>query len=114
VLEQPIISETTSGSWVYSVLDYHLAGASFQSIEGDVERRGWESCKLHFNPILCEHPVPPEPEPSLPNYAFRFITNWDLTLPILSGALDGLRPSPPAKSLAAAVTKTLLDRLPWP
>ena len=81
LIENPFISLTTNGVWVYSHLDFCFDAATFQGVTGHV------AIGAPFDPnppgdgtfcvksILCEE-----------YGGFRFQTNWTLTVPLSMGA----------------------------
>ena len=103
MLLQPIISETSKGDSIYSILDYHLQNAEFQSLGGKVRiKQGVYERVFCFDGV----PVPKEALPKNTPYGFRMVTNWDLTLPMRVGEHEGLLPVD-TKRFASAMTNRL-------
>jgi uncharacterized protein with NAD-binding domain and iron-sulfur cluster len=111
ILDQPVISETSEGSWISSCLDYHLDQASFQSLKGH--------CYINQGPYRKQIDFIGVPGPgnlavekgdiAYPSLGFRMVTSWDLTLPVRVGEHDGLLPTP-KRMHAAAITNRLMAR----
>jgi len=108
IFEQPIISETSTGSWVYSFIDHHLDSAEFQSVEGEVLMRGRRREDLSFQGV----PGPNQPSVKQSHEAFRLTTTWDLTLPIRSGQFDGPTNRPSIRAFTSAMTNRFFRRFP--
>lgn len=104
LLDRPFISQTTNGAFVYSYLDFCFDTATFQGVSGEV---------------ALGTPFDPSPSPSESftvssivdeDYgAFRFQTNWNLSVPLSAGAEQGsIIPS----DLQAFATTLLARRRP--
>ncbi|MBR0906609.1 NAD(P)-binding protein [Bradyrhizobium liaoningense] len=81
MLDHPFISLKTNGVFVYSHLDFCFGGATFQGVEGEV---------------AMGPPFDPRPEDASQTFkvesildkeygAFRFQTNWTLSVPLTTG-----------------------------
>jgi uncharacterized protein with NAD-binding domain and iron-sulfur cluster len=94
LMERPLIGRTQTGSWAFSYLDFRLDAATFQAINGHVAigeplmapGSGPEGT-YRFHSILDR-----------PYGAFRFSTNWTLSVPLWHD-----------DTLGAAVPKDLKD-----
>ena len=108
ILGHPIISETTTGEWLWSYLDYHLERASFQSLSGSIAiSQGPFQDSISFSGIIG----PGNPGPTvLEPLGFRMVTDWDITLPAPAGEHDGVLAAP-KRLHAAAMTSRLMTRL---
>jgi hypothetical protein len=111
IFEQPMISETSTGSWVYSFIDHHLDSAEFQSIEGHARMRGRPTADLCFKGIPCPD-QPSDGGVKQHHEAFRLTTTWDLTLPIRSGQFDGPTNRPSIRAFTNAMTNRFFRRFP--
>ncbi len=106
VFELPQISQSQTGQWIYSFLNLRLDAATFQGVEG----------KVIIGPPFV--PEPPGPFPGLPrgnapwrgNVAFRFATEWELSLPIVSSVSDE---SPVPRSVNTFADAWVKSRLNW-
>jgi uncharacterized protein with NAD-binding domain and iron-sulfur cluster len=81
LLENPFISLTTNGVFVYSQLDFCFDAATFQGVSGEV------GLGARFDP--SSSPPGTFPVHSILHHnfgAFRFQTNWTLSLPLSTGA----------------------------
>ena len=101
LLDRPFISQTTNGAFVYSYLDFCFDTATFQGISGQA------ALGAPFDP----RPSPPAffPVFSIANEdygAFRFQTNWKLSVPLSAGAEPANVVPPDLEAFAA----TLLAR----
>jgi uncharacterized protein with NAD-binding domain and iron-sulfur cluster len=84
LLERPFVAQTTNGVFVYSYLDFCFDTATFQGVEGEVDLGVFD-------------PSPPPATPPLKISsivdkdfgAFRFQTNWNLSVPLSEGAQKG-------------------------
>ncbi len=101
------ISQSSSGNWIYSNLDLRFGAATFQGISGSV-RIGppfvEQSDTYTFDPI-------PE-KTTWDGYspvAFRIMTNWELSLPIVSAESD----QSPTPSNVRAFANAWASRLNW-
>ncbi len=112
ILNQPIISETPQGGWIWSYIDYHLGRASFQALKGAcaIDQAPYKK-EFQFAGVTGKGNAPSEqPRVDFPTVGFRMATNWDITLPVRMNDHDGLLPT--SKRLhAATVTNRLLSRL---
>jgi uncharacterized protein with NAD-binding domain and iron-sulfur cluster len=108
ILEHPTISETTTGEWKWSYLDYHLESASFQSLSGSIDiSQGPIQASIMFSGIVGPGNTGPT---TLAPLGFRMITDWDITLPAPAGEHDGVLAAP-KRLHAAAITSRLMTRL---
>lgn len=103
VFEQPVISETSTGHWIYSSLDHHFDTAQFQAIEGDVFLKKIDHT-FHFVGIPTGRTIAPM------DVAFRLRTNWDLTFPIVDAADDTVARSAANRAFVNAVAAKLFGR----
>jgi uncharacterized protein with NAD-binding domain and iron-sulfur cluster len=83
LLDRPFIAQTTNGVFVYSYLDFCFDTATFQGVHGEVDLGAFD-------------PSPPDAPPlkvssiADADYgAFRFQTNWNLSVPLSAGAEQG-------------------------
>ncbi|GGC54489.1 NAD(P)-binding protein [Chelatococcus reniformis] len=101
LLEHPLISLTTSGAFVYSHLDFRFDSATFQGAYGQV------GLGAPFDPEPC--PTGTLDIPSIVDEdfgAFRFQTNWHLSVPLSAGIEPASVVPPDLQAFAA----TLLSR----
>jgi uncharacterized protein with NAD-binding domain and iron-sulfur cluster len=106
LMERPLISQTETGSWVYSYLDFCLDAATFQGISGHVS----------IGPPLIPPPPDDDPYYSFKSIlkerygAFRLTTNWNLSLPLLSDNSLGTVVPPDLKDFAATWSGAIRGR----
>lgn len=74
LVEHPLISINSTGTWIYSRLDYCLDTAEFQPIDGSV---------VITDPFIPNGGTPLKYAPSAIPW-FRFSTHWTLTLPLVA------------------------------
>jgi hypothetical protein len=109
VLEQVIIGETSSGSWVYSHIDHNLDAAEFQPIRGEIKIQGKTKIEgkrdFEFKGIAhaAEKPDDYQWEP----VGFRFLTDWALTYPIVLGQYE----TPPRRRSVNAFASAMSERV---
>jgi hypothetical protein len=107
ILDHPTISETMTGEWMWSYLDYHLESASFQSLSGSIAiSQGHFQDSISFSGIVG----PGNPGPTIAPFGFRMVTDWDITLPAPAGEHGGVLAAP-KRLHAAAMTSRLMTRL---
>ena len=79
-LEQPFISQKSTGEWVYSYLDYRLETATYQRIHGEI---------AIGEPFVPEVRKPHSDEDEMKHITwFRFSSQWRLSMPLTSGQLS--------------------------
>jgi uncharacterized protein with NAD-binding domain and iron-sulfur cluster len=114
LLEQVIIGETSTGSWVYCYLDHNLDAAEFQPISGRVKSQGRRNFELQVTGLPTQSAAAaaggagPIPTP----VGFRLLTDWKLTYPISRGHFEVTSHQPSVRTFAAAMGERLLGALP--
>jgi uncharacterized protein with NAD-binding domain and iron-sulfur cluster len=96
LLENPFISLTTNGVFVYSHLDFCFDAATFQGVSGEV------GLGAPFDPFSS--PPATFPVHSILDHdfgAFRFQTNWTLSVPLSMGAEPASVVPPDLQAFAA-------------
>jgi hypothetical protein len=96
LLENPFISLTTNGVFVYSHLDFCFDAATFQGVSGEV------GLGAPFDP--SSSPPGTFPVDSILDDdfgAFRFQTNWTLSVPLSMGAQPASVVPPDLRAFAA-------------
>jgi hypothetical protein len=82
LLDRPFIARTANGVFVYSYLDFRFDSATFQAVSGEVDLSG------SFDPS-----APKTSKVSsiveVDYGAFRFQTDWNLSMPLSAGAEEG-------------------------
>jgi uncharacterized protein with NAD-binding domain and iron-sulfur cluster len=80
LLDRPFIARTTSGVFVYSYLDFRFDTATFQGVSGEVDLgASFDPSKTSTVSSILEKDYG----------AFRFQTNWNLSVPLSAGAEAG-------------------------
>jgi hypothetical protein len=74
LVEHPLISINSTGTWIYSRLDYCLDTAEFQPLDGSV---------VITDPFIPNGGKPLKYNPSAIPW-FRFSTHWTLTIPLVA------------------------------
>jgi hypothetical protein len=115
LLEQVIIGETSSGSWVYSYLEHNLGAAEFQPISGTIRFRGLRKFQFDFFGIPSDNTIRMTtfdngeviPSP----VGFRMLTNWTITYPFIRGQYHPSPKQASVRAFASAMTERLFPAL---
>ena len=83
LLKMPLISQLSTGAWVYSYLDYQLETATFQLVDGLIE---FDTPAVQPFSRQVKSDQAPAGCPAVP--WFRMSTNWRLSVPLTSGQIS--------------------------
>jgi hypothetical protein len=94
LLDRPLIARTANGVYVYSYLDFLFDTATFQGIRGEVDLgASFDPCRTSTVSSILDADYG----------AFRFQTNWNLSLPLSAGAEAGSVVPPDLQTFATTL-----------
>jgi uncharacterized protein with NAD-binding domain and iron-sulfur cluster len=94
LLDRPLIARTANGVYVYSYLDFRFDTATFQGVRGEVDLgASFDPSKTSTVSSILEADYG----------AFRFQTNWNLSVPLSAGAEAGSVVPPDLQTFATTL-----------
>jgi uncharacterized protein with NAD-binding domain and iron-sulfur cluster len=104
-IEQPLVGIATDGSYICSIIDMHLDGATFQLATGTVDN----------GPPFTTKPasLTVRKAPGNGPWGFNLRSRWSLSLPLPVAALKGQAPARDARSLIAGYSQAMIGKFPF-
>jgi hypothetical protein len=104
-LQLPLVGVARDGSFLFSILNFNLDGATFQSIKGTIK------AGLPFLPDSESLKI--SDDPSTKSWGFKMESEWSLSLPIGDVARKTPVHAQHARALTAGYSRAMFGRVPF-
>jgi Acetoacetate decarboxylase (ADC) len=104
-MEQPLVGIATDGSYICSIIDMHLDGATFQLSTGTIQNGP------PFTPAPASLDI--RNGPGHGPWGFHLRSHWSLSLPLPVTALKGQASARDARSLVAGYSQAMIGKFPF-